>query len=86
MTVPLREVAVELDRIATEVRDVAARIDGIDPDRWVLARDLRAIAHNLERNAMTAELAGARAGEPDPGDLSWMASAAPGEIVEVMGR
>jgi len=84
--VTLREAARRLQAIATEVRDVAGRVDGPEPVRWAAARDLRSTAFNLESHAVIAERKGIEAGEPDPDDTSWIATAAPGEIVEVMGR
>ena len=82
----LRESARQLIGIAAQARDVAARVDAPRGDRWAIARDLRGIAHNLERNASAAERVGIAAGEPDPDDVAWMSTAAPGEISEVMGR
>jgi hypothetical protein len=84
--VTLREAARRLQAIATEVRDVAGRVDGPEPVRWAAARDLRSTAFNLESHAVIAERKGIEAGEPDPDDLSWLVTAAPGEITEVMGR
>ena len=82
----LREAARELTRVATELRDVAARVDGPTPEHWAAARDIRAIAANLDFKAAQAERVGIALLEPDPDDLSWLVAAAPGEITEVMGR
>lgn len=84
--ITLREAACELTRVATEIRDVAGRVDGPNPEHWAAARDLRAIAESIDFKAAQAERLGLALLEPDPGDLSWLVSAAPGEIVEVMGR
>ena len=82
----LREAARRLQAIASDIRDVAGRLDGPEPVRWAAARDLRSTAFNLEAHAVIAERKGIEAGEPDPDDLSWIVTAAPGEITEVMGR
>lgn len=84
--ITLREVARELTRIATDVRDVAGRVDGPDSAHFAAARDLRAIAADLDHRAERAERIGHALLEPDPDDLSWIADAAPGEITEVYGR
>jgi hypothetical protein len=55
----LHETAVELRRIAAEVREVAARVDGVYTARWAAARDLRATAHTLDRIADVADRAAA---------------------------
>lgn len=84
--ITLREAAVELTTVATELRDIAGRIDGPAPEHWAAARDIRAIAESVAFKADQAERLGIALREPDPGDLSWLVAAAPGEIVEVMGR
>lgn len=86
MTATLREVARELTRIATELRDVAGRVDGPDSSHFAAARDIRAVATDLEHRAARAESIGSALLEPDPEDLSWIVGAAPGEITEVYGR
>lgn len=82
----LREAARELTRIAGAVREVSARLDAIEPTRGRIARDLRVTAMTLDAFAERAEHVGVTTGEPDPDDTSWIRDAAPGEIVEVMGR
>lgn len=82
----LREAARQLTRLAQDARDIAGRVDGPSPDRWAAARDIRSVAANLDHRAVLAERTGIALGEPDPDDVSWIATAAPGEIVEVMGR
>lgn len=82
----LRQAARELVRIASDIREVAARVDGVQIERWAAARDLRMTAISIETRAGIAERAGIAVGEPDPADISWIRSAAPGEVMEVMGR
>lgn len=82
----LREAARQLTRLAQDARDIAARVDGASPERWAAARDIRAVAANLDHRAVLAERTGVALGEPDPDDLSWLVAAAPGEVTEVFGR
>lgn len=84
----LREAARRLQAIAGEVRDVAGQLG--EPDRgphcWAAARDLRAVAFDIEHRAAQCERIGREHGEADPDDTSWVATAAPGELQEVFGR
>ena len=82
----LREAAAELVRLAADVREVAGRVESPEPTIWALARDLRATAFNLERQAAIARRTGVEVGEPDPSDTSWLRDAAPGEVMEVYGK
>ncbi len=84
--IPLREAARRLIAIAAELRDVAGRLDGVDPVRWACARDLRATAATIEAHAAIAEREGIRAGEADPEDVSWVAGEPPGVLSEMFGR
>ena len=72
----LREAARRLQAIATEVRDVAGRVDGPEPVRWAVARDLRMVAFRVDAAAVGAERAGKLAGEPDPEEASELVEAA----------
>jgi hypothetical protein len=84
--VTLREAARRLVAIASDMRDVAGRVDSPEYARRAMATQLRRIATDLDHQAAIADHVGQRTGEPDPDDTSWIADAAPGEIVEVMGR
>lgn len=87
MSRTLREIANELVGMVAELRDIAARVDGPGDGRWAIARDLRATAFNLERQASWAEKVGTAAGEPDPSaPPAWVSQAAPGELQEVWGK
>lgn len=82
----LRETARDLIRIASELRDVAARVDGPSSAHFAAARDIRAVATNLDHCAAISERIGVAEREPDPDDIAWLANAAPGEVMEVFGR
>lgn len=86
MSTTLREAARELTRLATDLRDVAGRLDGPAVEHWAAARDIRAVAANIDFRAARAERIGIAAGEPDPEDVSWIAAAAPGELTELYGK
>lgn len=89
MTTTLRQAARELLSIATEVREIAARLDAPPAAdlRWAAARDLRATAFTIERQAAFAEKRGTELGEPDPSVApSWLASEPPDVARQVMGR
>ncbi len=66
MDTTLRQTGRELLAIATEVREIAARVDGPADDRWAIARDMRATAFSIERQAAFCEKRGTELGEPDP--------------------
>lgn len=78
----LREAARRLEAIATDIRDVAAQVDGIAAVPWAVARDLRATAFTLDRHAAVAERAGIAAGEPDPAGVHIGAMPDPGWPVD----
>lgn len=86
MSITLREAARELTRLAMDLRDVAGRLEGPAVESWAAARDVRAIAANIDHRAAQAERVGIAAGEPDPEDVSWIAAAAPGELMELYGK
>ncbi len=82
-----RETARQLRSIADSARTVATRLE-IDhgADGWVIGRDVVAIAASIHRYATVADKAADDTGEPAAEDLSWIATAAPGEVMEVFGR
>lgn len=82
-----REAARRLRQSAAEARAIAARLEAEHGDLgWVLARDVIAQAATLDRYAAVADKAADDTGEPAADDLAWIATAAPGEVMEVFGR
>lgn len=82
-----REAARRLRQSAAEARAIAAQLEAEHGDLgWAIARDVIAQAATFDRYATVAEKAAADLGEPAVEDLSWIATAAPGELTEVFGR
>lgn len=82
-----REAARRLRQSAAEARVIAAQLEaGQGELGWAIGRDVIAQAATFDRYAAVADKAADDIGEPSAEDLAWIATAAPGELVEVFGR
>ena len=62
----LRKGAIVAQRIAAQIRDLAAETEGPAPEHRTAANDLRRIAYELELRARRMDVRGAALGEPQP--------------------
>lgn len=82
-----REAARRLRQSAAEARAIAAQLEAEHGELgWAIGRDVIAQAATFDRYAAVADKAADDAGEPSTEDMSWIATAAPGELTEVFGR
>jgi hypothetical protein len=82
-----REAARRLRSMASEAREVARRLEAEQgTDGWALAHDVNALGATIDRYAVFADQFGERAGETSAEEAAWVASAAPGELMELYGK